>query len=220
MRNFLVRLLNGDIPLLHAFWIFGIGIGVTVYASALQISNMPTLWVRFPWTATLAVVLPWLAVIYIALAWYAVWRSAERYPGSGLYAWGAKIVMTGAVFGVVMTLLDIQQISDEEKFEQKVAELNASLPKNINQNVRLNKVSLLGEDMRFEHSYIKLAAADLKITSMEMEKKRTDLLNTHCKTPQLRNLLERRDKLIFQYKDVHGEVVQETTISLEGCARL
>jgi hypothetical protein len=100
MKNWVIRLWNGDLGLARSFWEFGVAYGTLIHlaftglAFGAYVLEMPI------WLAVLLFILPLPYAILIVVA---VWRSAARYQGPERWAQAARIgILAWAVLVTVL----------------------------------------------------------------------------------------------------------------------
>lgn len=96
----------GDVPLVKAYWLFGVAVGVLFNISFNYIAHQPADFSsNFGSALLLALVV--FAFIYSIFICVAIWRSAEKYQGPQINAGLAKIVVVLSAFTIMKALLEL-----------------------------------------------------------------------------------------------------------------
>jgi len=218
-KSFLVRLCTGQISLPITYWVFGFLIGNIVFGVINIVIELNYLTIA---NAQFGVQLLWLFyfinVSYVAIILTAVWRSAKNYQGNRLWSFLARLaVVIGAVSLCASLYVSlVQENSDEYLLEEEVRLINTSLPSMLDEDTRLDEVSIYNGDLHYEHTLPNWTIEDLDIPYFKSIMT-TSIYSSTCNEQELREMLNEGTRLVYKYRDKNSKPITTITAQLSNC---
>ena len=219
--NYFRRLVNGDVKLIITFWVFGVLIGILFefvwganehfYAQSMDNFFLSIL-------ATALMIFMGICDLYLMIA---LWRSAGKYDGRRVWAHLAR-------FSVILSILfGIYFIVDETKIEKfspvaiesEIQLANKDLPMMIDDETRLNHISVIDNDIYYNYTLIGWTSenTDIPVFIKEMTE---ILIEEDCTDPEWKALLDKGRDFVYIYGGDYGEHFTTITVKALDCAKL
>jgi len=165
--NFIVRLWRGDVPLVRAYWVYGvlvvfilrIALLTTTYAAVAFIPNLEI-------ADNVVNLIGLLVLVYAVIVMTGVWRSATRYasikPNRKIWAILAKCAVVFSIIALIASVAksligineDTLTSNRDEKAQNAavIAGLNTRLPRKIDDNTTLTKIDFDGTKWQYYYA--------------------------------------------------------------------
>jgi len=206
---------HGDTPLWITYWLFAVlGGRILVLPFSFIENNSIDLFPIFGfellyWTLVVCV------LAYSLFALLAVWRSAGKYKGSRAIAGLAR---TSVAFGFITTFLAIGQTVtssiSEDSLQEEARVVNLQLPRTLDENLRLERVSASGLSLTFHYTLVGEPA-----TNYDPEQFRSEmlpgLLIEIC--GDFREHLDSEVQIAYAFLGSDGTLVNEIQVRREHC---
>lgn len=217
-KNFIVRLFNGDISLPVTYWIFGVIIGNVIFGTLCSVIDS-----KYFELISKVGILPInvfliFTLVYNIFILIAIYRSALKYKGNKIWSILARIlVIINTVFSIAILVITFRQITDPNIFiKRDINMLNKSLPKMIDNDTKLENVTLIGRDIYFNYTMVNLLTADVDISKVESIIS-PNIKSTQCQDVGLKPILNEGRKLVYVYTDKAGTEITKIFVSKEDC---
>lgn len=217
-KSFISRLFNGDVSLYVTYWVFGVIIGNVVLGTLYSLIDA-----KYFEIASKIGTLPINIFLVITLAYnifilIAIYRSAVKYTGNKIWSIFARIlVVINTIFSIAVFITTFKQISDPDLvIKRDISMLNKPLPKMIDKDTKLEKVTLIGKDIYFNYTMVNLLAADLDIPKVESIMG-PNIKSAQCQDIGLKSILNEGRKLVYVYVDKEGKEITKIFVSKEDC---
>ena len=217
-KSFISRLFNGDVSLSVTYWVFGVIIGNVVLGTLYSLIDA-----KYFEIASKIGTLPINIFLIITLAYnifilIAIYRSAVKYTGNKIWSILARIlVVINTIFSIGVFITTFSQISDPDMaIKRDISMLNKPLPRMIDKDTKLEKVTLVGKDIYFNYTMVNLLAADLDIPKVEAVIS-PNIKSAQCQDIGLRGILNEGRKLVYVYVDKDGNAITKIFVSKEDC---
>jgi hypothetical protein len=160
--GFVRRLFQGDISLPITYWIFNVLAGV-VFQVVLKIIELNYFDITTTKIGAWSVIgFYWFVVGYSIFILIAIWRSAGKYQGRAIWAGLSRVAVVLGTFGLVGNLIiGYEQNSDTDlALREEIKTLNASLPNMIDNDTRLDHVSIQEKDLYYNYTLAWISTED------------------------------------------------------------
>lgn len=219
--SFVVRLFRGDIPLPITYWVFFvlIGLGFRIINELIELNNFE---IMSTTAGELSVMGFYLFTIgYSIFILIAIWRSAVKYKGRAIWGNLARVlIIVGALMLFIFignSVIELQQSGDKTlAFNEGIKMLNKSLPSKIDDETRIDHVSIQDRDIYYNYTLVNLLSADMDIsrfTTVMTPKLKTST----CADKETRSMLNEGRKLIYVYRDKMGKSIAQIAIEKLDC---
>jgi len=215
----IARLFRGDVSLPITYWVFGFLIGNVGFQIILKIIEFNYLEITTSQAGAWSVMaFYWVAIGYSIFMLIAIWRSAGKYQGRAIWAGLARVaVVLGALGLIANFIVGLQQGNDTDlALSEEVKMVNKSLPSMIDNDTRLDHVSIQDKDVYYNYTLVNWLAADLDVTrftSVMMPKLKT----AQCANEETRPLLNEGRKLVYMYRDKSSKPVAKIVVERSDC---
>ncbi|MFO6424551.1 hypothetical protein [Motilimonas sp. KMU-193] len=108
-----------------------------------------------------------------------------------------------------------EQLSPQ-KLQQMADKINASLPKTVNEDFRLEKVVAKPSEFEYMYTVVSYSAADVDLFEFEKVVKNY-LLSLYCNAEQMQPLLQNNIRMTASYHDNRGDVMATVTANQASC---
>jgi hypothetical protein len=216
---FVTRLFRGDISLPITYWVFGVLIGNVAFQIILKVIEFRYIDIATSQVGSWAVMaFYWLAIGYGIFMLIAVWRSAGNFKGKAVWAGLARIaVVLGTLVLIGNLIIGLKQGSDTDlALSEEIKMINKSLPSLIDNDTRVDHVSIQGKDVYYNYTLVNWLAADLDISrfiSVMTPKVKTG----QCANDETRPLLNAGRKLVYMYRDKASKPVAKIVVEKSDC---
>ena len=217
--GFVARLFQGDVSLPITYWIFGALIGNVGFQVALTIIEFNYLEITSTQVGAWSVMgFYWLAIGYSIFMLIAIWRSAGKYQGRAIWSGLARVaVVFGALAIIGNFMIGLQQGSNTDlALNEEIKMINKSLPSMIDNDTRLDHVSIQEKDVYYNYTLVKWLVADMDVsrfTSVMTPKLKT----AQCANEETRPLLNEGRKLVYMYRDKASKPIAKIVIGKSDC---
>ena len=217
----IARLFRGDVSLPVTFWVFSFIIGdvvvrairMTIEAHSFKIySTQAGVW------AVQGIVL--FLMGYRIFMLIATWRSAGKYQGNALWAALARIaVVFTALIILASTIGGLQEKGEPALLRSEAVKLmNKSLPSMINEDIRLDHISIQGIDLHYSCTLVNWSAEELDIPSF-MSEMTQQMQASLCADEEMRKRLKEGSRLVYIFKDKNDRPVDRIVLEETDCLR-
>ena len=204
-----VRLFRGDIPLPITFWVFGILIGNVLPRAMRIMIELNSLAIFTNIGARVVQGVSFLFLAYSIFMLVATWRSADKYKGSALWTALARISVSFSLLLIIANIyMGIETIRNpDDALVTGISVINKSLPRMIDDDVRLDHIAVQGRDIHYKYTLVNYAAADLDLSMLksEMTAQMESMRNTD---EEVRRRLNDGRKLVYIYYDKDGHQIE------------
>lgn len=217
--GFIARLFRGDVSLPITYWVFGVLIGSVAFQIILKIIEFNYLEITTSQTGAWSVMaFYWVAIGYSIFMLIAIWRSAGKHQGREIWAGLARaVVVLGTLALIVNFIVGLKQGSDTDlALSEEIKMINKSLPSMIDNDTRLDHVSIQDKDVHYNYTLVNWLAADLDVTrftSVMTPKLKTVM----CANEETRPLLNEGRKLVYMYRDKSSRPVAKIVVEKSDC---
>lgn len=225
---FFKKIWNGELPLYVTFWIFGVIISLIIKSLLIYINQYYLLiyikYGNYPFYFLMV-----LSLSYSVFIWISIWRCANKYRGSQIWAAGAKLMV---IIGVLQTfisydtgLLNIifsknNHPSSIQELKQDVLNLNKSLPVKVDKITEIYKVDLSNNSIIYFNRLVDLNPNQyqhFKTNNKSIKNNiKKNLAKTVCSERELTSYLEKNMHLIYKY-EIDGSVIFTIHITKKDC---
>ncbi len=216
--GFVTRLFLGDIPLPITYWVFGVLIGnVCTLISLTLIGNYEDK-ASYQIGAWVVMGFSWVVVSYGIFIFIAIWRSAGKYQGRAFWAVLSRIIVVlCALLQIAIFIVGLQQGSDKDvALNEKIKMFNLSLPSMIDDETRLDHVSIQDKDVFYNYMLVNWLSVDLDIA--RFTSLMTPILKTSlCDDKEVRLLLNEGRKIVSMYRDKSSKPVAKIVVEKSDC---
>ncbi len=217
--GFIARLFRGEVSLPITYWVFGVLIGNVAFQIILKIIEFNYLEIVTSQVGAWSVMgFYWSAIGYSIFMLIAIWRSAGKYQGKEIWAGLARVaVVLGTLALITSFIIGLQQGSDTDlALSEEMKMINKSLPSMVDNDTRLDHVSIQDKDVYYNYTLVNWLAADLDVTRF------TSVMTPKLKTAQCANeetipLLNEGRKLVYMYRDKSSKPVAKIVIEKSDC---
>lgn len=217
-RNYFVRLFTGDIPLVVTYWVWGVLVGGLAFLSLAYIVDQNYLRIlTLPYGELLLNLFDYTWVAVGIFMWVAIWRSAGKYQGR---FWG-PVARLMVVVGVVTTVNEFSPLTDEGEpsdtdYAEQARLLNESLPMMLDENTRLESVTINDNEHRFIATLLDDTLTDFDPKMFELVSK-LDIANDICNKSDSRAALDRGVTFVYSYSDAAGNHFADVSVTVDNC---
>jgi len=213
--NYLVRLFKGDVPLVITYWVFGFLIGGLFARGILAVleANFASLAMK-EGGAPLIQSFYWLVIGYSAFILIAIWRSAGKFQGNSAWAILARaIVIINAISFAASFLLT----SDSDyTLNEEINMMNKSLPVMVDDDTRLETVTVHEGDVYFNYTLVNWLVADIDVESASTMMQ-PELKTIACESSDTKPLLEEGRSISYVYRDKENNPVLKVIVTMKDC---
>jgi hypothetical protein len=217
--HFVVTLFRGDVSLPITYWVFGILIGNVAFQIILKVIEFNYIKIATSKLGAWAVLgFYLLAIGYSVFMLIAIWRSAGKYQGKAVWSSLARVAVVLGTFAFVGNLIiGLQQGSDTDlAVSEEIQMINKSLPSMIDNDTRLDHVSIQDRDVYYNFTLVNWSADKLDISRFRSVM--TPKLKTaHCANEETRTLLNEGRKLVYMYRDKASKPVAQIVVEKSDC---
>lgn len=216
---FVTRLFRGDISLPITYWVFGVLIGNVAFQIIFKVIEFKYIDIATSQVGSWSVIaFYWLAIGYSIFMLIAIWRSAGKYKGKAVWAGLARVaVVLGTLALIGNLIIGLKQGSDTDfALSEEIKMINKSLPSLIDNDTRLDHVSIQDRDIYYNYTLVNWLAADLDISrfiSVMTPKVKT----AQCANDETRPLLNEGRKLVYMYRDKASKPVAKIVVEKSDC---
>lgn len=216
---FFTRLFRGDISLPITYWVFGVLIGNVAFQIILKVIEFKYIDIATSQVGSWAVIaFYWLAIGYSIFMLIAIWRSAGKYKGKAVWAGLARVaVVLGTLVLIGNLIIGLKQGSDADlALSEEIKMINKSLPSLIDNDTRLDYVSIQDKDVYYNYTLVNWLAADLD-TSRFISVMTPKVKTAQCANGETRPLLNEGRKLVYMYRDKASKPVAKIVVEKSDC---
>ena len=217
--GYIARLFRGDVSLPITYWVFGVLIGNVAFQIINAIIEFNYLEITTSQTGAWSVMaFYWVAIGYSIFMLIAIWRSAGKYQGRAIWASLARVaVVLGTLALVANFIIGLQQASDTDlALSEEIKIINKSLPSMIDNDTRLDHVSVQDADVYYNYTLVNWLADDLDITRF-ISVMTPNLKTAQCANEETRHLLNEGRKLVYMYRDKSSKPVAKIVVEKSDC---
>jgi hypothetical protein len=216
--NYIVKLFRGDVPLPITYWIFGVVFSLLLHIPRRVIESDYLDIIRLPLGAQLIVAYSWLVIGYGFFIAIAIWRSAGKFEGHRFWALLARVIV---VFNVIAMVNNIytgtgDRVDKKTRMAEEIRLINKSLPRMIDDDMRLDRISIFERSMRYNYTLVNVRAVDIDIDRLLIAQVPIVKLST-CENKDMRAILEDDMDLTFAYYDKMSNPVITITVTKQDC---
>lgn len=213
--NFIIRLFKGDVSLVVTYWVFGVLIGGVVARILLAAIEFNYSQLAMSKNGLLLVQsFYWVIIAYSAFILISIWRSAGKYEGSSIWTGLARAAV---ILNALSFAANFWMASDTEyALKEEIRMMNKSLPTMVDNDTRLDHVSLQEKNMLYNYTLTNWLAANLdleRFNSIMQPKLKTNA----CETDETKSLLEEGRSINYVYRDKDSNPVSKITVKLGDC---
>jgi len=217
--GFIKKLFAGDVSLPVTYWVFGVLIGNVAFQIALTIIESNYLELTSSQVGAWSVMgFYWIAVAYSIFMLVAIWRSAGKYQGRAIWAGLARVMVVIGTLALIGNFIrGLEQGSESDTaLAEEIKLINKSLPSMIDDDTRLDHVSLQEKDVYYNYTLVNWLVDDLDL--QRFTSVMTPMLKTaQCNNEETRPLLDAGRKLVYAYRDKSSKPVVEIVIDKSDC---
>lgn len=212
--NQIKKIWNGELPLVKVYWIYFVLAGVLLRI-LVEIGNSL---VSINHLQLFSYLLIAIAIPYQILVSVGIWRSAEAYTQGKVWAVLAKIA---AVIGLLAVLgASFKSLNDEVdsifELRETAAILNRTLPSQIDEETRLDKVDTINDS--FNYYYTLVNYADSKEIAEMIQKNIGGTISTNtCSDKGLKHILDLDIPIAYIYNDKYGTEITRIIVDKTQC---
>jgi len=216
--NFFLRLFRGDVSLPRTYWIYGsvVGAGFGIVQIAIEANYVDLVSIEGGSLGILAFY--WFVVGYSLFIFVAIWRSAGKYEGNPSWAAIARLmVIFGAISVAGGFVSGLEQGSNSgPALREELSLINNSLPTMIDDDTRMDHVSLQGQDIHYDYTMVKWSVAELDVERFVAVMTAT-LKTNSCEDDDSRQLLDEGRDLVYMYRDKQSDPVAKIVVTSADC---
>lgn len=217
--GFVKRLFRGDVSLPITYWVFGALIGNVGFQVILTIIEFNYLELTSTQTGAWSVTgFYWLAISYSIFMLIAIWRSAGKYKGRAIWAGLARVAVVLGTFSLIGNfIIGLQQGSDTDlALNEEISMINKSLPSMIDDDTRLDHVSIQEKDVYYNYTLVNWLVADMDIARF-ISMMTPSLKTAQCNNEEARPLLDEGRKFVYVYRDKASKPVADIVVDKSDC---
>ncbi len=216
--NFVVKLFKGDVSLPVTYWIFGslVGVGFGIVQTAIELNYMDLLLTE---GGELGIaVFSWFVVAYTLFIFVAIWRSAGKYDGKSIWATLARLGVVVGILGVAGGFVSglAQRTDSDQTLREAFVLLNQSLPTMLDDDTRMDQISLQGQDIHYDYTMVGWLVAELDVESF-VAVMTARLKTDNCESDEMRPLLDEGRDLVYMYRDKQSDPVAKIVVTSADC---
>lgn len=156
---------RGDLPLWKTYWLFGVLGGLTFTLAFNYIAFTSLTFYDAPGANMVFGVIVTLFVLYTVWVLVGIWRSSGKYTGPLRYSVLARIVCAAAWVRLGLSLLGLSGLALQftitpQSLREEAAALNAQLPTQIDEYLRLDRVSADGLQLTYDYTFVQVASIE------------------------------------------------------------
>ena len=220
-RVFAIRLISGDVKLVVTYWVFGvlfssiltlITITIEKYYVSLTLSDHSKFY------DALISGFYYFFLAYTIFIFIAIWRSAGKYEGKSIWAASAKIAVFLGALSLVSGLYEAYRQSTEVEvaLKEDVRILNQGLPVLINENTRLDSITLEHGNLYYNYTLINYTIYTIDVDSYTQST--ASMMKTWaCEDEDKREFLMLDRTMHFLYRDKEGKPVTKISVTIKDC---
>lgn len=209
-----VRLFRGDVPLVWTYWIWGVLIGGVLLSGIATLIDVTYLdIIGLPYAAVAMNTFYVLATAYSVFLWCAIWRSAGKYQGK---YWGSIARAVVVLSILVFAGQALQGFKTETSLAQQVETMNKHLPAMIEPGIRMDRVTLDGNVLTYDHTIVDMEIVDLNAYQFQATLK-SSLTDRLCTDWEVVSILRSGTDLVYTYTDPHRNRITEVPIAAVDC---
>lgn len=210
------KLWKGDVSLFITFWIFGV-IPSTILRGLFYYLDQNPLLFNFKFGEPLFYLLFSISLIYSFFLWICIWRSANKYKGAQDLAACAKLAVILGAFstfvnsetGILNNLIKNKD-SYLQQLQKTVIGLNQNLPKKLDENTELQKITLDSNNVTYHFRLITLNKSQSEYLKFNLNSVKTNI-NKHvienaCNNNDVKDLLSHNINLNYHYENEGSEL--------------
>lgn len=217
-HNYVVQLFRGDVPLPITYWIFGV-----VFILGFQIprrmieSNYLDI-ISYPFGAGLIVAFDWFVFSYGLFIFVAIWRSAGKFEGNKFWAILARIIVVFNLIAIVnnLYLSFVSPQDPKELIAEQLRLVNRSLPRMVDNDTRLDRVSIFDNRIRYNFTLIHVDAFDIDKNRLEGALTPVVKLGA-CENKDTKKILDNDLELVYAYYDKANNPVVTIAVNNQDC---
>ena len=217
--NFVARLFGGDVSLPITYWVFGALIGNFAFQILFQIIELNYIDITTTRIGAWSLIgFYWLAIGYNIFMIIAIWRSAGKYQGKAIWAGLARAAVVLGTLGLIGSFINGLQKgpNTDLALTEGIKMINKSLPSMIDNDTRLDYVSIEDKDVYYNFTLVNWSKGKLDIerfASVITPKLKT----AQCENEEIRALLNEGRKIIYMYRDKASKPVTKIVIVKSDC---
>jgi hypothetical protein len=213
--NFIVRLFKGDVSLPVTYWVFGVligGVGTRILFAAIE-SNYSQLAMDKNGLLLVQSVY-WLVIAYTAFILISIWQSAGKYEGISIWSGLARVAV---ILNAISFAANFWMTSDTEyALNEEIRMMNKSLPTMVDNDTRLDHVSIQENNMFYNYTLTNWLVADLDLERFNSIIQPKLKMNA-CETEETKSLLEEGRSISYVYRDKDSSPVSKVTVTISDC---
>jgi hypothetical protein len=213
--NFIVQVFKGDVSLPITYWIFGVligGVSARFILAAIE-SNYSQLAMDKNGLILVESVY-WGIIAYSVFILISIWRSAGKYEGSSVWSGLARAAV---IINAFLIAVNFWMANDTDyALNEEIRMMNKSLPTMVDNDTRLDHVSIQEKNMFYNYTLTNWLAADLdleRFNSIMLPKLKTSA----CETEETKSLLEEGRSINYVYRDKDSNPVSKITVNVSDC---
>jgi len=217
--GFVVRLFRGDISLPITYWVFGALIGNLGFQIIQTLIEYNYFEIMYSTAGTWSVMGFYLLTVgYSTFMLIAIWRSAEKYKGRKIWGNLARVGVIFGIFALIGNLVTgLQQSTDIEfALNEEIKSINKSLPSMIDDETRMDQISIQQKDVYYNYTLLNWLAADMDISRFTIMMT-PHLITSACVNENTRPMLDGGRKLVYVYRDKESKPVAKIAIDKSDC---
>ena len=146
----------------------------------------------------------------------AIWRSAGKYNGKPIWATLARLGVVLGALSVAGTLVDRLDQDSDQALRETFVLLNQSLPTMLDDDTRIDRISLQGRDMYYDYTLVGWSVAELDLERF-VAVMTAQLKTDHCEDADTRLYLDDGRNMVFMYRDKQSDPVSKIVVSSADC---
>jgi hypothetical protein len=213
--NFIVRLFKGDVPLPITYWIFGIligGVGARILLAGIEFNYSQLAMDKNGLFLIQSAY--WIIIAYSTFILISIWRSAGKYKGSSIWS---GLAIGAVILNALSFTANFWMASDSEyALNEEIRMMNKSLPTMVDNDTRLDHVSIQEKNIFYNYTLTKWLAVELdleRFNSIMQPKIKTNA----CEAAETKSLLEEGRSLNYVYRDKDSKPVSKFTVTTSDC---
>lgn len=217
--GFVKRLFTGDVSLPITYWVYGALIGNLGFQIVLKIIEFNYLDLTSTQAGAWSVIgFYWLTFGYSIFMLFAIWRSAGKYQGRAIWAGLARVaVVLGTLSLISNFIIGLQQGNDTDlALNEEINMINKSLPSMIDDDTRLDHISIQEKDVYYNYTLVNWLVADIDISRF-VSVMTPKLKTAQCNNEETRPLLDEGRKLVYVYRDGASKPVVDIVVDKSDC---
>lgn len=218
-ESYLKKLINGDISLLITYWVWFVFISLLLNTfTDFNFSNYDETQ-RIKSDIYFALSFYFLTLIYTIFIFIAVIRSANKYKGSKLWSFIAKVIITINLFTSLYTALEITKVYllEDYAIENEISVYREKLPIDVNSYTQLFDISKKEKDILYIY---KLKHIDIN-KDINFNKKRFSkrVQESLCEDDGTVELLKKDYILKYTYLDINDTEITKVSTDKTACGK-